>query len=77
MFGSSSLAQQLRELRGVLRLFKGCLFPVQADLGIALAVRDARHAQVHAHLGALAVEVRLELLEDVLLVLVGDVRGYP
>ena len=34
---------------------------------------DARHAQVHADLGALAVEVGLQLLEDVGLVLVGDV----
>ena len=56
----------------MLSLFEGGLFPVQANLGIALAVCDASHAQVHAHLGALAVEIGLQLIEDELLVLVGD-----
>ena len=35
------LAQQLGELGGVLGLLIGGLLPVQADLGIALAVSDA------------------------------------
>src|SRR5699024_7397308 len=51
----------------------GGLLPVQANLGIALAVGNAGHAQIHADLGALAVEVGHQLLEDVLLVLLADV----
>ena len=70
--GLNLFAKQLCELRGVLRLLKAALFPVQTNLGIALAMRDAGHAQVHAHLGALAVEIGLQLIEDELLVLVGD-----
>ena len=66
-------AEQLGELRGVLRFFVSRLLPVQADLGITLAVRDARHAEVHTDLAALAVEVGHQLLEDILLVLLGDV----
>ncbi len=71
--GLEVFAEQLGELGGVLRLFVSGLFPVQADLGVALAVRDASHAQVHSDLGALAVEIGLQLIEDVLLVLGGDV----
>ena len=66
-------AQKLSELSGMLGLFVSCLFPVQADFGVALAVSDARHAQVHAHFRALAREVRLQLLQNVVLVLVGHV----
>ena len=66
-------AEELRELCGVLGFLVGGLLPVQADLGIALAVRNARHAQVHTDLAALAVEVGHELIEDVLLILLGDV----
>ena len=65
-------AQQLGELGGVLGLLVCSLLPVEADLGITLAVSDASHAQVHADLGALAGEVGLQLLEDVGLVLVRD-----
>ena len=63
------------ELCGFLPLgfLVGRFLPVQADLGIALAVGDAGHAEVHADLGALADEVGLELLHDVLRVLLGDV----
>ena len=50
-----------------------CLLPVQADLGVTLAVSDAGHAQVHTDFGALALEVGHQLLEDVLLILSGDV----
>ena len=71
--GLQILAQQLSELGSVLSLFPGSLFPVQADLGVALAVGNAGHAQVHADLGALALEVGHQLLEDVLLVGIGDV----
>ena len=63
---------ELRELGGVLGFLVGGLLPVQADLGIALAVRNARHAQVHTDLAALAVEVGHELIEDILLVLFAD-----
>ena len=70
--GLQGAAQQLGELGGVLGFLKGGLFPVQADLGIALAMGDAGHAEVHADLGALAGEVGLELLHDVLLVFLGN-----
>ena len=66
-------AEELSKLRSVLRLFVGGLLPVQADLGIALAMGDARHAEVHADLAALAVEVGHHLLEDILLILFRDV----
>ena len=58
------LAQQLSELGGVLGLFVSSLLPVQADLGIALAMGHAGHGQVHAHLSALALEVLPQALQD-------------
>src|SRR5699024_9291398 len=51
------LAQQLGELGGMLGLFIGSLLPVQADFGVALAMGHTGHSQVHANLGALALEV--------------------
>ena len=48
------------------------LYWEKADLRITLAVGDAGHAEIHADLGALAAEVGLELVEDELLVLLGD-----
>ena len=65
-------AQQLGKLCGVLCLFICGLLPVQADLGIALTMSDTGHAQIHTHLGALAGEVGLQLLEDICLVFVGN-----
>jgi hypothetical protein len=67
-------AKELCELCSMLSLFIGGLLPIQADLGIALAVRNARHAEVHADFAALAVEVGHQLVKDILLVLFGDVR---
>ncbi len=55
----------------MLGLFIGGLFPIQGDLGIALTRGHAGHAQIHTDLGALAVEVGLQLLEDVSLILFG------
>ena len=68
LFGGvgDDLTQKLGELGSVLRLFVGGLFPVQADLGIALPVGHTGHGQVHANLGALAVEVGAQILHDVL-----------
>ena len=76
------LAQELSELGGVLGLLVRCLLPVQADLRIALAVGDAGHGQVHAHLGALALEVSAKVVHDVLgdlgeLANAHDVLGGP
>ena len=71
--GLQLLAQELGELGGVLGLLIGGLLPVEAHLGIALAMGDAGHAEVHADLGALAGEVGVELLQDVGLVGVADV----
>ena len=58
------LAQKFGKLGGMLGFFKGSLFPVQADFGIALTVRYARHGQVHTHLGALAGEVSAQTFDD-------------
>ena len=71
--GLQSGAQQLGKLGGVLSLFVSGLFPVQTDLGVTLAVGDPGHAQVHTDLTALAVEVGLQLLQDISLVLSGDI----
>ena len=53
-------AQQFGELGGVISLFVGWLFPVQTDLGVAFAMCDACHCQIHADFGALAHEVGAE-----------------
>ena len=60
------LAQELGELGGMLGLLVGSLLPVQADLGIALAMSDASHGQVHTDLGALALKVGAQVGNDVL-----------
>ena len=69
------LAQKLGKLCSVLGLLKAGLLPVQADLGIALAVRDARHCKVHADLGALALEVCSQALDDLIAHLFGNIRA--
>ena len=58
------LAEHFRELGGVLRLFVSGLFPVEPDFRIALAESDAGHGEVHADLGALALEVGAESFDD-------------
>ena len=70
--GGDNLAQQLGELGSVLSLFPGGLLPVQADLGIALAVSGTGHSQIHTDLSALAGEV----LPQALLDLLGGVLGH-
>ena len=60
------LTQQLCELGGVIGLLESGGLPVLADLGIALAEGDAAHGQIHAHLGALAVEIGAQIRDDVL-----------
>ena len=45
-------AEELGELRGVLRLFVGRLLPVQADLGIALAAVSYTHLDVYKRQGS-------------------------
>ena len=54
------LAQKLGKLCGVLSLFPGGLLPVQAYLGVTLAVGDAGHGQIHADLGALAFKIHAQ-----------------
>ena len=71
--GFEILAEHFGEFGGVFCLFVSGLFPVQADLRIALAVGDAGHAEVHADLRAFAVEVGLQLVEDILFVSFGNV----
>ena len=60
------LADQLGELRGVLGLLPGVTLVGLGDLGIALTVGLTAHGQVHAHLGALAHEVVLQTLPELL-----------
>jgi hypothetical protein len=50
----------------VLSLFVSGLLPVQADLGIALTMSHTSHSQIHADLGALALEVCTEISLDIL-----------
>ena len=59
----------------MLRLLKAGLLPVQADFGITLAVRNARHCKVHADLGALALEVGSQAVDDLLAHLFGHIRA--
>ena len=66
-------AEHLGKLCCMLCLFVCRLLPIQTDLGVALAVGNTSHAQVHADLRALAVEVRHQLIEDVFLVFRGNV----
>ena len=67
------LAEKLCKLRSMLCLLVCSLFPIKTDLGIALSVSNSCHAEVHTNLGALAVEVSHKLVEDELLVLIGNV----
>ena len=53
----------------------GGLLPVQADLRVALAVRHARHGQIHTDLGALALEVGSQTVDDLLLHVGRNVRA--
>ena len=57
----------------MLCLFPSCLLQVETDLGIAFAISDACHAEVHTNFGALAVEVSHKLLADVFLIFSADV----
>jgi hypothetical protein len=50
----------------VFGFLKGGLLPVHADLGIALAVGDTSHRQIHTHLGALTIEVGAQIHHDIL-----------
>ena len=69
------LAEELGELRGVLGFLVRGLLPVQADLRVALAVRHARHGQIHTDLGALALEVGSQTVDDLLLHVGRNVRA--
>ena len=69
------LAEKLRELRRVLGLLKAGLLPVHADLGVALAVRNARHRKVHTDFGALAFKICSQPGDDLLAHIFGNVRA--
>ena len=66
------LTQQLGKLGSVLGLLESVALPGLGDLGVALAVSDAAHSQVHADLAALAVEVLAQTLLDFLGNILGD-----
>ena len=66
----------------MLGLLVSGLLPVQADLGIALAMSNASHGQVHTNLAALALKVGAQVVNDVLgdlgeLANADDVLGSP
>ena len=61
-------SQKLRKLCSVLSFFPCSLFPVETYLWIAFSVSYSCHAEVHAYLGAFALEVSLELLDYISLV---------
>ena len=54
--------------------------PVLADLGVTLAVGHTGHGQIHANLGALALEVGAQALDDLRINALGyahDMLGGP
>ena len=55
-------AQQLGKIGGMFGFFVCSHLPVQADFGIAFAMGNAGHGQIHANLGALAHEVLTQAL---------------
>ena len=57
----------------MLSLLQAGLLPVQANLGIALAMGHTGHGQVHTHLAALALEVGAQTGDDLLADLGGNV----
>ena len=68
------------KLGGVLGLLEGGFLPVEAYLGIALAVGHTGHGQIHAHLLAFALEVGAQVGLDILGCILGhadDVLGSP
>ncbi len=58
------LTKELCELGSMLCLFMRSLLIIQSDLRISLTESDSGHSQVHADFGALAVEVSLQILDD-------------
>ena len=70
-----NFAEELRELGGVLRLLKGSLLPISADLGITLAVRNARHRKVHTYLAALAFKIGLQAVINILGATLGNAEN--
>ena len=59
----------------MLGLLKAGLLPVHADLGVALAVRNARHRKVHTDFGALAFKICSQPGDDLLAHIFGNVRA--
>ena len=57
----------------MLGLLQAGLFPVHADLGIALAMGHTGHGQIHTDLGALALEVGAQTVDDLLADILGDI----
>jgi len=62
--GGNNLAQQLGELGSMLGLFPGIALEGLGHFGVAIAVSLTAHGQVHANLGALAVEIHAKALDD-------------
>ena len=60
----NNFAQHLCKLCSVFCLFVSSLFPVQTDLRVALTERNTCHCQVHTDLGAFAVEVLTQTLDN-------------
>ena len=66
--GSDDFAEEFGELGGVFGLFERDALVGFGDLGIAFAVRDAAHGEVHADFGAFAGKVGVETIHDLLVV---------
>ena len=66
------IAQQLSKLGSVLGLFQSGPAPILTNLGIALTICHAGHGQIHADLSALAGEVGVQTVDDLLLDLGGN-----
>ena len=47
-------------------LFISGLFPIETDLRISLAERDARHREIHTDLGTFALEVGAKIIQNIL-----------
>ena len=61
-----AVAEELGELRSVLGLLEGVALECLGDFGITLAIGLTAHSQIHAHLGAFAHEMSIEVFDHLL-----------
>jgi hypothetical protein len=63
--GGNDFAQKFGKLGGVFGFLKGIALVGFRDFGVALPLGNAAHRQVHSHLAAFAVKVRLKVTDDI------------